>query len=164
MRTRDIDVVGKLEPPFEITGCNTHMQKVPIVIAFGLLAAGDDKQVLLGNNIDLFRFETGDGDGDLIIILAGPLDVKRGIIFILRRTACGFEQLKKAVKANGVPAIWGKIKTVHANSPSSNLVRCQPRKCSGQHVRFGAFRPPRSKMGCIRKIARAKNSGERRRQ
>ena len=54
------------------------MQKVAIVIAFGLLAAGHDKQVLLGNNIDLFGFKTGDGDRDLIIILAGPLDVKRG--------------------------------------------------------------------------------------
>jgi hypothetical protein len=31
----------------------------------------------------------------------------------LRGAACGFEQLKKAVKANSIPAIRCKIKTVH---------------------------------------------------
>jgi hypothetical protein len=89
------------------------MQKIAIIIAFALLAAGYNQQILLRNYVDLIDLEPGNGDSDLIVILARALDIERWVIFILRGTARGFEQLKKAVKANGIPAIGCKIKTRH---------------------------------------------------
>jgi hypothetical protein len=89
------------------------MQKIAIIIAFGLLATGHNQQILLRNYVDLIGLEPRNCDSDLIVILTRTLDVERGVIFILRSTACGFEQLKKAVKANSVPAIRCKIQTRH---------------------------------------------------
>jgi hypothetical protein len=89
------------------------MQKIAIVVAFGLLAAGHNQQILLRNYVDLIDLEPGNGDRDFIVILTRAFDIERWVIFILRGTARGFEQLKKAVKANGAPAIGCKIKTRH---------------------------------------------------
>jgi hypothetical protein len=68
---------------------------------------------LLLNYVDLIHLKSGNSDSDLIIIFARALDIERWVIFILRGTARGFEQLEKAVKANRAPAIGCKIKMRH---------------------------------------------------
>jgi hypothetical protein len=108
-----MNVIGQLKPAFKVPGCNAHMQKIAIIIAFALLAASHNQQILLRNYVDLIHLKPGNGDSDLIIILTRALDIERWVIFILRGTARGFEQLEKAVKANGAPAIRCKIKTRH---------------------------------------------------
>jgi hypothetical protein len=134
------------------------MQEIAIIIAFGLLAARHNQQILLRNYVDLIDLEPGNGDSDLIVILARALDIERWVIFILRGTARGFEQLEKAVKANSIPAIGCKIKTRHYKFSfkqfgSSPTPQMQRPACSF----LEPFGPPTRKMGCAPKIARPKN-------
>ncbi len=132
----------------------SYVQKIAIIVAFSVLAARDDQQILLRNNIDLFGLEPGNCDGDLIAIFAGAFDIERRIVFICGCASGVFEQFKQAVKTDSVPAIRCKIKTLHIKFSIKQFGVCQPRMSSGQLCRFGALRPPRHEMGSAHKIAR----------
>ena len=149
-----MNMVRKLEAAFEIAARDAHVQKITIVVAFRLLAPRNYQQILLRNNVDLVGLEPRNCDGDLIVIFAGALDIERRIIFVGRCASGIFEQFKQAVKADSVPAIRCKIKTLHIKFSIKQFGVCQPRKSSGQLCRFGAFRPPCHEMGSAHKIAR----------
>ena len=149
-----MNMVRKLEATLEIAARYAHVQKIAIVVAFSVLAARDDQQILLCNNVNFVGFESRNCDGDLIVIFAGAFDIERRLVFVGRGAPGVFEQFKQAVKTDGVPAIRCKIKTLHIKFSIKQFGVCQPRKSSGQLCRFGAFRPPRHEMGSAHKIAR----------
>lgn len=72
-RLAGLDEVGKLESPLERTGRDAAMQIIALILVFGALA-GDGELILLGNDLDIVRSETGDGQCDAIAVLAVPHD------------------------------------------------------------------------------------------
>ena len=80
-----MNVIGQLKPAFEITTGYAHVQEITIIVAFSVLAAGNNQHVLLSGDFDFVGFETSDGDCHLIFILASAFDIERRIILILRR-------------------------------------------------------------------------------
>ena len=72
-RILHLDVIGQIEHATEGAGGDALIE----ILTFSLLglAALDRKHVLLGGDVDLIRDEAGECQRDLILVLAGALDI-----------------------------------------------------------------------------------------
>ena len=79
-RVLDLDVVGEVELPFEVTGRDTLVKE----LALGLLglAAFDGDDILLCSDRDFIRRKTRDRQRDLVAVLGQPFDVVGRITFV----------------------------------------------------------------------------------
>src|SRR5947208_37333 len=115
------------------------MEEAGAITRLLFLLAANLQQVLLGDDVDLIAGEAGEGEGDAIAVVAGPLDVERRIIVRLGAAAAIFEQVEQTVEADGRSAIGGEVETVHVKSSmGASWVRAAPKAAAAgeRWVRF----------------------------
>ena len=108
-RILDEHEVGKLEATLEAAGRDTHVQEVRAGRLVVLLA-GDEQQILLCRDLDLVARETGHREGDAVAIIGDTFEIEGRIVFG-RRPGVRLDQVKKAIKADGLTAVGGQIQT-----------------------------------------------------
>src|SRR5579883_1924597 len=97
-RASDLDVVGKLKVPLEGATSDTAMEiLLALFILLGL--AADEKRILLDGDVEILGREARDRHAQAIGVLAGDLDVVRGVRGVDPRRRVG--ELHQAIEANG---------------------------------------------------------------
>lgn len=95
----DVDMIGQIELAAERPSRDA-MVKV-LVVAGRALAGFDGQHVLLGRDGDVLRAEARQRQGDLVEILAGPLNVVGGVVVLVAGSKRLVEKIENAVEADG---------------------------------------------------------------
>src|SRR4051794_40568694 len=102
VRAFDLDMVGEREAALERAGCDSAIDViVALLLAFVVLAAGDDQHVLLRGDVDLVGLEPGDRELDAIVVIAELDEVERRIILLRLPGRAVLEHVEQAVETDG---------------------------------------------------------------
>ena len=114
-RTAYLDVVGKLEAPLEGAPGNAAVENLATLGVLGPVALHVQDAFLCLDGKVLVR-EAGDGEGDAVGILTGPLDVLGRIGVAILRPRELVEQREDAVEADGRAIERAEIESSHLMS------------------------------------------------
>ncbi|CVI63557.1 hypothetical protein AGR9A_Lc40478 [Agrobacterium salinitolerans str. Hayward 0363] len=123
----DLDMVGKLEATLESARGDTAIKKLPFR---GFLIRGflgfHSQRIGAGFDAEFVLIETGDGHGDAIGVLAGPLDIVGRIGLGLFGLAESVKHREKTVEADGGTIEGGKINVTHGVLLKKRLFAVKP--------------------------------------
>src|SRR6185436_2929875 len=142
-------MVGKAELALERARGDTLIQVFALAVLG--LAAFDGHRVLLGGNGNLVGREAGDGERNLIAVFAQPLDIV-GRVIILARALRGFDQVEKAVEADGRTPEGCEVVCAHSQIlQRASWLRAAP-DTTGARLKSRAHQAPGPPCGGSKKI------------